>query len=166
MARRITCLRHARRAVPHAAIIIARGIAMPSAVCAAFATGTTNSKECPPSYFQAKTDAECKSLAAIGSKLYGGSVNLTSLPPGCFWLTVGGSVFLNKNAKGVAHANAQLLCAGAPPARTDRRIHRHAPDAQARTHAHLYPRTHPASCYGACQQRCLLRCCRCCGVTY
>ena len=102
---------------------------MPSAVCAAFATGNTNSKECPPSYYRVKTDAECKSLAAIGSKLYGGSVNLTSLPSGCFWLTVGGGVFLNTNAKGVAHANAQLLCAGAPPARTDRRIHRHAPHA-------------------------------------
>jgi hypothetical protein len=123
---------------------------MPSAVCAAFATGTTNSKECPPSYYRVKTDAECKSLAAIGSKLYVGSVNLTSLPSGCFWLTVGGGVFLNTNAKGIANANAQLLCAGAPPARTDRRIHRHAPHAQA--HAHLYPRTHTATCFGACRQ--------------
>jgi hypothetical protein len=115
---------------------------MPSAVCPAFATGTTNSKECPPSYHRAKTDAECKSLAAIGSKLYVGSVNLTSLPSGCFWLTVGGGVFLNTNAKGIANANAQLLCAGAPPARTDRRIHRHAPDAH----------QNPATCYGACRQ--------------
>ncbi len=84
------------------------------ALCAAF-VGTFNSKFCPQGYSQVTTEAACKSLAAIGGKSYAGSVNVTTLPPGCFWLTVGGGVYLNTHATGAAHANAQQLCAGAPP---------------------------------------------------
>jgi hypothetical protein len=79
--------------------------------------GTPNSKTCPQSYFQVETEAECQSLAAIADKWYGGSVNLKSSPPGCFWLNVGGGIYLNTHATGAAHRNAQQLCAGAPNAR-------------------------------------------------
>jgi hypothetical protein len=89
-----------------------------SVVRAAF-VGTTNSKTCPVSYSQVTSEAACKSLAAIGDKLYGGSVNFAFLPLGCFWFTVGGGdgVYLNTHANGRKHANTQLLCAGAlaPP---------------------------------------------------
>lgn len=85
---------------------------------AAFARGGTNSKECPPSYIQVKTEAECKSLAAIGNKLYGGSVNVATVPSGCFWLTIGRNVYLNTHENGLAHVTLQLLCAGTPNART------------------------------------------------
>ncbi len=105
------------------------------ALCAAF-VGTQNSKTCPQSYSQVETEAACRSLAAIGGKSYVGNVNLTSSPPGCFWLNVGGGVYLNTNANGAAHRNAQQLCAGAaarPPrrrmlgeAQTPQDTHRHA----------------------------------------
>jgi hypothetical protein len=55
-------------------------------------------------------------LALIGGKAYGGSVNAATLPPGCFWLNVGGGVYLNTHATGDAHANAQQLCARGLPA--------------------------------------------------
>ena len=84
------------------------------ALCAAF-VGTFNSRTCPQGYSQVTTEAACQSLAAIGGKAYVGSVTVESLPPGCFWLTVGGGVYLNTHATGAAHANAQQLCAGAPP---------------------------------------------------
>jgi hypothetical protein len=116
--------------------------------CAAF-VGMFNSKACPQSYWQVKTEAACQSLAAIGGKAYGGSVNVTTLPPGCFWLTVGGRVYLNTHATGGAHANAQQLCVGAaiPPSRAQPR----APDAQARRHPCAH--TH-ATCDGACRRAC------------
>jgi hypothetical protein len=86
-------------------------------LCAAF-VGTANSKTCPRSYLQVETEATCQSFAAIADKLYAGSVNVTSVPPGCFWLTVGGGVYLNTNANGASHPNAQQICAGTPNART------------------------------------------------
>jgi hypothetical protein len=82
-------------------------------LCAAF-DGKLNSKACPQSFVSVITDAACQSLAAIGGKAYGGSVNVTTLPSGCLWLTVGGGVYLNTHATGAAHPNAQQLCAGAP----------------------------------------------------
>ncbi len=82
--------------------------------CAAFVGTALNSKACPQSFFAVKTDAACQSLAAIGGKPYGGSVNVTTFPSGCFWLTVGGGVYLNTHATGAAHPKAQQLCAGAP----------------------------------------------------
>jgi hypothetical protein len=85
---------------------------------AAFAMGNTGSKDCPTNYDRVTTDAECKSLAAIGGKLYGGSVNLAAFPSGCFYLSVGGAVYLNTNAKGLPEPNAQLMCAGTSTART------------------------------------------------
>jgi hypothetical protein len=113
--------------------------------------GKANSKTCPVSYSRVKTEAECQSLAAIGGKWYGGIANLTSSPPGCFWLTVGDGVFLNTIAQGNAHPNAQLLCAGAPNTRTtitciDRHSHAHTP-------AHTRARD-AATCIGACRQPC------------
>jgi hypothetical protein len=90
------------------------------ALCAAF-VGALNSRTCPQGYSQVTTDAACKSLAAIGGKSYGGSVNAATLPPGCFWLNVGGGVYLNTHATGAAHPNAQQLCAGAPPSRAQPR---------------------------------------------
>jgi hypothetical protein len=106
-------------------------------LCAAF-VGTANSKACPRSLFQVKTESACRSLAAIADKLYGGSVNFSSVPPGCFWLNVGGGVYLNIHATGDAHPNAQQLCAGAP-----------APVSQAQTRRRTPV---PAPCSGACQQ--------------
>jgi hypothetical protein len=96
------------------------------AFCAAFA-GTFDSRTCPQGYSQVTTDAACKSLAAIGGKPYGGSVNAATLPPGCFWLTVGGGVYLNTHSTGAAHANALPLCAGAPPSHAQPRalVRRH-----------------------------------------
>jgi hypothetical protein len=94
-------------------------------LCAAF-VGTLNSMVCPQSYSQVTTEAACKSLAAIGGKSYGGNVTVATLPPGCFWLNVGGGVYLNTHASGAAHANAQQLCAGAPPSHAQPRT----PDAQ------------------------------------
>jgi hypothetical protein len=69
-------------------------------------------------------------LAAIGDKPYGGSVNVKSFPPGCFWLKIGGGVYLNAHSTGAVHPNAWQLCAGAPNARptvacTGRRIRAH-----------------------------------------
>jgi hypothetical protein len=84
-----------------------------AALCAAF-VGTVSSKTCPLSYFRLETEAACQSLADIGGKLYAGSVNVASFPPGCFWFKVGGGVYLNTNTNGGAHLSAQLLCAGAP----------------------------------------------------
>ena len=75
-----------------------------------------NSKFCPQSYSQVTTDAACKSLAAIGGKAYVGSVNIASFPPGCFWLNVGGGVYLNTHATGGPNPNARQLCAGGAPA--------------------------------------------------
>jgi hypothetical protein len=86
------------------------------AMGAAF-VGTFNSRTCRRSYSQVPTEAACQSLAAIAEKWYGGSVNLTSSPPGCFWLKIGGGIYLNTHATGAAHPNAQQLCAGAPNAR-------------------------------------------------
>jgi hypothetical protein len=60
-------------------------------------------------------------LAAIGGKAHVGSVNVATLPPGCFWLNVGGGVYLNTHATGAAHADAQQLCAGALPSRAQPR---------------------------------------------
>jgi hypothetical protein len=94
--------------------------------CAAFFSTALNTKACPQSFFSVKTEAACQSLAAIGGKSYGGSVNVTSLPSGCFWLTVGGGVYLNTYADGKAHPNAQQLCAGGAPtprAHGDTRTH-------------------------------------------
>ncbi len=90
------------------------------ALCAAFAS-TFDSRTCPQGYSQVTTEAACQSLAAIGGKSYGGSVNAATLPPGCLWLDVGGVVYLNTHATGAAHANAQQLCAGAPPSHTQPR---------------------------------------------
>jgi hypothetical protein len=101
------------------------------ALCAAF-VGTFNSKFCPQSYFEVSTEAACKSLAPIGGKSYGGSVNVTSFPPGCFWLNVGGRVYFNTHATGAANANAQQLCAGAPARPRRRRLR--APVRKARRH--------------------------------
>jgi hypothetical protein len=106
-------------------------------LCAAF-VGTANSKACPRSYFQVKTEEACQNLAAIADKPYIGSVNVSASPSGCFWLAVGGGVYLNTNTAGTANLNAQQLCAGAPYARTavacmGRNHQRHA---HAHTHSH------------------------------
>ncbi len=98
--------------------------------CAVF-DGKLSSKFCPQGFLQVKTEAACKSLAAIGGKSYGGSVNIATLPPGCFWLRVGGGVYLNTHSDGNANPNAQPLCAGA--------------------RSHAPPHTH-ASCDGACRR--------------
>jgi hypothetical protein len=82
-------------------------------VCAAF-VGTFNSVVCPHGYSEVTAEAACQSLAAIGGKAYAGSVNVATLPRGCFWLIVGGGVYLNTHATGAAYPNAQQLCAGAP----------------------------------------------------
>ncbi len=92
--------------------------------CAAFVCTALNSKACPQSFFSVKTEAACQSLAAISGKSYGGSVNIATFPSGCFWLNVGGGVYLNTHANGAAHPYAQQLCAGGAPASP------HAPDAQ------------------------------------
>jgi hypothetical protein len=83
--------------------------------CAAF-VGTLTGKTCLLGYSQVKAEAACQSLAAIAGKSYGGSVNLTSFPPDCFWFNVDGGVYLNTYATGAAHPNAQQLCAGGAPA--------------------------------------------------
>ncbi len=83
--------------------------------CAAFVGTALNSKGCPNSFISVITDAACQSLAAIGSKLYGGSVNVASFPPRCFWLNVGGGVYWNTHATGGSNPNAQQLCAGGAP---------------------------------------------------
>jgi hypothetical protein len=102
----------------HAVVGIAHA-AMPAATggprCAAFVGAALNSKGCPNSFISVETDAACQSFAAIGSKSYGGSVNLASFPPRCFWLNVGGGVFWNTHATGGSNPNAQQLCAGGAP---------------------------------------------------
>ena len=124
-------------------------------LCAVF-VGTFNSKTCPQSYSSVQTDVACKSLAAIGSKSYGGSVNVTTLPPGCLWLTVDAGaaidgavgVYLNTHSIGAAHIKAQQLCVrgtAAPPSLAQPR----APGVQARRPAHSTPHTHNhATCDG------------------
>ncbi len=91
--------------------------------CAAF-DGKLSSEACPQGFAPVTTEAACRSLAAIGGKPYVGRVSVATLPPGCFWLIVGGGVYLNTHATGAAHANAQPLCAGAR-----RRAHPRTPDA-------------------------------------
>ena len=110
MARIVCCI----CAAPLAIVVPPQAVQTPSSLVRAAFVGTTNSKTCQVSYLQVITEAACKSLAAIGHKLYGGSVSLASFPAGCFWFTVGDGVYLNRNADGRAHPNTQLLCAGAP----------------------------------------------------
>ena len=62
-------------------------------------------------------------MATGADKSYVGSVNLSSSPPGCFWLKTGGGVYLNMNADGAEHPNAQQLCAGGAPAHAPVRPH-------------------------------------------
>jgi hypothetical protein len=112
--------------------------------CAAF-VGTSTSKTCPQSYSQVRTEAACQSLAAIGGKSYPGSVNVATLPPGCFWLTVGGGVYLNTHATGAAHANAQQLCAGAPTRPRRRCMRSGAPPMRRRIDILVHTRTRPAT---------------------
>ncbi len=107
--------------------------------CAAF-DGKLSSKACPQGFAPVTTKAACQSLAAIGGKPYAGSVNLASFPPGCFWLTVGGGVYLNTHSDGNANPNAQPLCAGARR-RAQPRITMREPS----------PRTHEP-CDGACRR--------------
>ena len=113
--------------------------------CAAF-DGLLGSKACPQGFFPVQTDAACQSLAAIGGKSYGGSVIVATLPPGCFWLTVSGGVYLNTHATGAAHPNAQPLCAGAR-----RRAQPRTPMREARRIARPSPHSH-ATRDGACGQ--------------
>jgi hypothetical protein len=84
--------------------------------CAAF-DGKLSSKACPQGFSQVTTEAACQSLTAIGGKSYGGSVTVATFPSGCFWLRVGGGVYLNTHSDGNANPDAQPLCAGAPPSR-------------------------------------------------
>jgi hypothetical protein len=118
-------------------IVLSQG----GAPCAVF-VGTANSQACRRGYSQVTTEAACKSLALIGGKWYGGTVNLTSVPPGCFWFNLGDVVFLNTNPAGNRQLNAQQLCAGAPHAHTA---------AIARTDTHARTPV-PAPCSGACRQ--------------
>jgi hypothetical protein len=113
-------------------------------LCAAF-DGTLNSMVCPHGYSQVTTEAACESLAAIGGKSYAGNVTVATFPPGCFWLNVGGGVYLNTHATGAAHPNAQQLCVRGAPA-TPSHAQPRAPDARQRTHAHssLHTHTRPA----------------------
>jgi hypothetical protein len=97
------------------------------ALCAAF-VGKLNSRTCPHGYSEVTTEAACQSLAAIGGKPYAGSVNLETFPPGCFWLNVGGGVYLNTHATGGPNPNAQQLCASGAPA-TPSHAQPRAPDA-------------------------------------
>ena len=105
--------------------------------CAAF-DGKLSSKACPQGFAPVTTEAACQSLAAIGGKSYVGSVNVSSLPSGCFWLNVGGGVYWNTHAEGGPNPNAQKLCAGGAPSPPSH--------AQARIPAHSCLHTHAATC--------------------
>jgi hypothetical protein len=121
--------------------------------CAAFvgtALDTKGSKACPQSFFSVRTEAACQSLAAIAGKPYGVSVNLATSPSGCFWLTVGGGVYLNTHPDGAANPSAQLLCAGGAPSPPSH--------AQARIPAHSCLHTHAATCNCVCRHLAPRRC--------
>jgi hypothetical protein len=99
----------------------ALGPRQPSRCCAAFVlTGTYDpltlltTDACPASYsLLLKTADACKGAAGAASREYGGSGTYAYYPYGCFWHSVTGSVYYNKNATGAANFYAQPLCAGA-----------------------------------------------------
>jgi hypothetical protein len=76
-----------------------------------FALGSANGSSCPTG--QITSAAACQSAAAVGARLYRGSVTGSFVPSGCYWLTIGGSFYYNTNARGNGNFFAQPVCAGA-----------------------------------------------------
>ena len=109
---------------PHCARALFHPSERSSHCCAAFALGGASANVCPASFFRLDTEAACASAAAIAGKAFGGSVTLSGLPGGCYWVTLGSTVYYNTHATGAANVYAQLLCAGA--AETYARQHVHA----------------------------------------
>jgi hypothetical protein len=98
----------------------ALGPRQPSRCCAAFLLGGTEvtTDACPASYsLLLKTADACKGAAGAASREYAGSGTYAYYPYGCFWHSVTGSVYYNKNATGAANSYAKPLCAGAAHAR-------------------------------------------------
>ena len=80
----------------------------------AFGLGSAGGTSCPSGMATVLVPADCQRAAASAARPYGGSVQVTGLPAGCVWLTVGlGSFFFN-NAVGIGNFYAQPVCAGAP----------------------------------------------------
>jgi hypothetical protein len=70
--------------------------------------------DCPPGRFRITTVAGCASAAAVSATPYRGSLDSPYMPKGCYWLTIGGSFYYNKNAGFGTNLVAQPVCAGAP----------------------------------------------------
>jgi hypothetical protein len=79
--------------------------------------GGASSTACPAGHFPVNTAGACASAAEVANRMYGGRVEYSYYPAGCFWHTVTGTIYLNtypfKDATGAANYYAQPVCAGA-----------------------------------------------------